>query len=673
MLPTEKVLLHLAEAPASEAGSYQTHRLASDQDHRSSSSSSSASSSAHSSPTPMVLRANAAASSSSSVSATAIPAGSKSPSPFKLSRPGPPAALLVPPNPYARSSSSSPLPSPTSTTQRAYHDLGLPSPISPSSSNDSIHTYADCGPSLLPCPPTSPSGRTARFRLKTLNSTRGPPAVYSNLRSATAWLSSRLAGARRNLLRSPSSYASSSASSYPYASSSSTSAASTAQKSNALSASAKMSPAVWVLLYFALNLSLTLYNKFVLIHFPFPYTLTALHALCGTVGTFVMLQLGFMSTPEGAEAETRYTDEKGRGLLGEDQGNGKVKPRSKGGAGLGLPTLSMKESLVVVMFSMLYTVNIVVSNASLKLVTVPFHQVVRGSTPLFTIALSALLFKKKSSRAKLLSIIPVIVGVGFATYGDYSCTLFGFLLTLFGTLLAALKTVVTNIFLRAPTPSPSKPLTTGPSTASSKHHHNHHHAPLSPNHRKVPSIFRYASPVSRNLSLSSFPALASAHAFLSSLPRLSLSPLQLLYLMSPLAFIQTTLLAHFTGELASVNRHLSVPHKDVHGHFKLGGSSGLGLGMPSGWLVMNGVMALALNVVSFYANKKIGPVGMSVAANVKQVLTVLCAVALFDLTVTGANGVGIGLTLFGGAWYAHLEVKEKVAARENLKASKRSG
>lgn len=40
-------------------------------------------------------------------------------------------------------------------------------------------------------------------------------------------------------------------------------------------------------------------------------------------------------------------------------------------------------------------------------------------------------------------------------------------------------------------------------------------------------------------------------------------------------------------------------------------------------------------------------------------LTVLCAVVLFDLTITMANGVGIALTLLGGAWYARLEVLEK--------------
>jgi len=65
-------------------------------------------------------------------------------------------------------------------------------------------------------------------------------------------------------------------------------------------------------------------------------------------------------------------------------------------------------------------------------------------TPLFTIGLSILLYRKRHSRQTYFSLIPVIMGVGFATYGDYSSTAWGFFLTLLGTVLAALKTIITN-------------------------------------------------------------------------------------------------------------------------------------------------------------------------------------------------------------------------------------
>lgn len=45
--------------------------------------------------------------------------------------------------------------------------------------------------------------------------------------------------------------------------------------------------------------------------------------------------------------------------------------------------------------------------------------------------------------------------------------------------------------------------------------------------------------------------------------------------------------------------------------------------------------------------------------NVKQVLTILFAVTIFDLTITKTNAFGILLTLIGGAWYAAVDYREK--------------
>ncbi|KAF8892896.1 triose-phosphate transporter family-domain-containing protein [Infundibulicybe gibba] len=296
------------------------------------------------------------------------------------------------------------------------------------------------------------------------------------------------------------------------------------------------SKSLWLSLYFCFNLCLTLYNKGVLVRFPFPYTLTAVHALCGSIGSALLVRAGVFSPTK----------------------------------------LSAREIAILAAFSVLYTVNIVVSNSSLHLVTVPFHQVVRAATPLFTIFFSVSILGIQSSRTICISLIPVIAGVGLATYGDYYFTRWGFVLTLIGTALAALKTIFTNV-LQSP---------------------------------------------------------SSTH----NIPKLS--PLHLLYFLSPLAFIQTVALAQLSGELDRIRQH-----------------------SPS-WtqlclLLLNGTIAFGLNVVSFNANRKVGALGMTVAANVKQVLTVLCAVLLFDLTITTVNASGILLTLLGGAVYAWVEYREK--------------
>ncbi|WWC86512.1 uncharacterized protein L201_001389 [Kwoniella dendrophila CBS 6074] len=165
------------------------------------------------------------------------------------------------------------------------------------------------------------------------------------------------------------------------------------------------SVAFWLALYFCFNLGLTLFNKFVLVSFPFPYTLTGLHALSGCAGTYIALE-------QGAFTPARLTQ---------------------------------KENVILAAFSVLYTINIAVSNISLQLVSIPFHQVVRASTPLFTIFIAAIFLRARFSAMKLVSLLPVVAGVGFATYGDYDFTALGLILTLLGTFLAALKTVVTNL------------------------------------------------------------------------------------------------------------------------------------------------------------------------------------------------------------------------------------
>ena len=92
--------------------------------------------------------------------------------------------------------------------------------------------------------------------------------------------------------------------------------------------------AFWLVSYFVLNLALTLYNKVLLASFPYPYTLTAIHALFGLVGgTCLRLRAVYQQ----------------KSLWGSDY-------------------------VLLVAFSVLYSINIAISNASLDLVTVPVSQ-----------------------------------------------------------------------------------------------------------------------------------------------------------------------------------------------------------------------------------------------------------------------------------------------------------
>lgn len=109
-----------------------------------------------------------------------------------------------------------------------------------------------------------------------------------------------------------------------------------------------------------------------------------------------------------------------------------------------LTRLGSKENLILLAFSLLFTMNIAISNVSLAMVSVPFHQIMRSTCPIATIGIYRVVYGRTYSTLTYLSMIPLILGVGLATAGDYYATVMGFTLTLLGVVLASIKTVATN-------------------------------------------------------------------------------------------------------------------------------------------------------------------------------------------------------------------------------------
>ncbi len=97
----------------------------------------------------------------------------------------------------------------------------------------------------------------------------------------------------------------------------------------------------------------------------------------------------------------------------------------------------------MIAFSTLFTINIVTSNVSLAMVSVPLHQVSRSTCPIAAMLIESTL-GRRYTMSTWCSILPLIVGVALTTAGDYRCSLAGLCMTIFGVFLAALKTVVTN-------------------------------------------------------------------------------------------------------------------------------------------------------------------------------------------------------------------------------------
>ena len=212
------------------------------------------------------------------------------------------------------------------------------------------------------------------------------------------------------------------------------------------------------------------------------------------------------------------------------------------------------------------------------MVTVPFHQTVRATTPVFTVSIYILFFGYRYTKAIYISLIPVVGGVILAVYGDYHSTLGGLFWTLLGSVLASVKTVATNHLQTA---------------------------------------------------------------------GLHLNAIELLYHMSFWAVPQALFMAYYHGEHTAMMESVLA-------------SSEFGFKAVT-ILLSNGAIAFFLNWASFTANKKAGALTMTVAANIKQVLTVLLSIAFWNLRIGLTNAVGIGMTLIGGVVYGHMSMGFKAA------------
>jgi len=157
----------------------------------------------------------------------------------------------------------------------------------------------------------------------------------------------------------------------------------------------------------------------------------------------------------------------------------------------------------------------------------------------------------------------IIFGVGLATYGDYDFTTRGLTLTLVGTALAALKTILTHKIQTVPLVA--QPLE-------------------EPMPYCLPIPFGPVSTLSALLSQSRF-------------HRLQLHPLDLLTHLSRLAAIQCIAYAYLFGEIGLVLRRSS--HSSTLLQVIL--------------ICGNGILACALNIVSFEANRRSGALSMGVA------------------------------------------------------------
>lgn len=104
-----------------------------------------------------------------------------------------------------------------------------------------------------------------------------------------------------------------------------------------------------------------------------------------------------------------------------------------------LSRLGRRENLALLAFSALFTANIALSNLSLAMVSVPFYQTMRMLCPIFTLLIFRAWYGRAYSSLTYASLAPLIIGAAMTTAGEMRFTDAGFILTIFGVILAALK------------------------------------------------------------------------------------------------------------------------------------------------------------------------------------------------------------------------------------------
>jgi len=101
----------------------------------------------------------------------------------------------------------------------------------------------------------------------------------------------------------------------------------------------------------------------------------------------------------------------------------------------------------VLPLSIIFFVNIVLGNISLRWVTVSFMQTIKSSVPAFSVILQVLVYKKSFDSRIYLSLIPIVGGVLIATYTESEFDPVGFWAALIASVITAMMAIVSGMLL----------------------------------------------------------------------------------------------------------------------------------------------------------------------------------------------------------------------------------
>jgi drug/metabolite transporter (DMT)-like permease len=230
----------------------------------------------------------------------------------------------------------------------------------------------------------------------------------------------------------------------------------------------------------------------------------------------------------------------------------------------------------VIALSLLFSLNIIFGNVSLRHCSVAFVQVVRAIIPMSTMIFSVLFLHSKYSALHYISCFVVCIGVAFSCFGEINLTTFGFFATVFGCFLSSLKSISVKL------------------------------------------------------------SLSGAY---------EIQPFNLLNRMSPISGMEMFVLILMAGE-----------HKEMvsNQHYR-------GTLWPIFSVLITGIIAFFVNLTNFLATFHTSPLTVTIVGCVKQVVTIVISVIVFDKKLTMLNTFGVIVTTCGSLWYGLLKFTKQPA------------
>ena len=166
----------------------------------------------------------------------------------------------------------------------------------------------------------------------------------------------------------------------------------------------------WLLIWMINNMLVTILNKtaFTKMSFKYPYALSTIHMAVNLIGSQIYF---YVSKTKQKQLESK------------------------------------QHKLSIFYFSVIFSLNIAIGNTSLSYVSVSFNQVCRAMVPVLVMGMSILYYGKSYTSTRKWSVVPIVMGVTLAVWGDISYSLIGALYTFACVVLAALKSVVAGELL----------------------------------------------------------------------------------------------------------------------------------------------------------------------------------------------------------------------------------